>query len=73
MYAPRQGDNIEDYKGHFKLVRTSFENQAISSNISKFRVLESRTLVQLSHVVDVISIGSMGIDSAMNLCPIPWT
>ena len=72
MYAPRQSDNIEDYKGHFKLVRTSFENQAIASNISKFRVLESRTLIQSSHVVD-ISIGLMGIDSAMNLCPIPWT
>jgi hypothetical protein len=72
MYAPRQSDNIEDYKGHFKLVRTSFENQAIASNISKFRVLESRTLIQSSHVVD-ISIGLMGIDSAMNLRPIPWT
>jgi hypothetical protein len=51
MYAPRQGDNIEDYKGHFKLVRTRFENQAIASNNPKFGVLESRYLIQSRHVV----------------------
>jgi hypothetical protein len=43
----------------------------VARNLSRILIVTNPTFIQSSHGVDVISIGSMGIGSTMNLCPIP--